>query len=271
MGTMASEPGRILVFLARAGIFTKGVLYMVVGWLAATAAFGAGGRLTGSDGALLAVLRQPYGRVLLLVAAIGLFGYACWRITQAIADPDGDGTSAKGLALRASYVLRGGVYAALGWQALRVQRGLSVDSGGESDAADALFALPFGEWVLAIVGLGLIGYAAYEAWSAWSCRLPRDLDTRRLRAEAGDWAIAVSRFGLAARAVVFAVIGFTAIRAGISGSASDLEATGGALRILSLQQGDAGRWILAAVGLGLIAYGFYQLVHSRYLHIRRPS
>lgn len=268
---MASEPGCLLVLLARGGLFVKGVLYMVVGWLAASAALGTGGRLTGSDGALLTVLRQPYGRAMLLIAAIGLFGYAGWRVVQAIADPDGDGTSPTGMARRASYVARGVIHAALGWQALRVQRGLSVNSGGESDAADALFALPLGEWVLVVVGLGLIGYAGFEAWSAWSCRLPRDLDTRRLRAEAGGWAIAVSRFGLAARAVVFAVIGYTAIRAGISGSPSDLEATGGALRILSLQQGAAGPWILAVVGLGLIAYGFYQLVHSRYLHITKPS
>lgn len=268
---MASEPGRLLVLIARAGIFIKGVLYMVVGWLAASAAFGAGGRLTGSEGALITVLRQPYGRVLLLVAALGLFGYACWRITQAIADPDGDGNGAKGLTLRASYVARGVVYAALGWQALRVRRGLSVDSGGQRDAVAALFAVPLGEWVLVLVGLGLIGYAVFEARNAWSCRLPRDLDTRRLRAEAGDWAVSVSRFGLAARATVFAVIGVTAIQAGLSGSASEMEGTAGALRILSRQPGDVGRWILAFVGLGLIAYGFYQLIHSRYLHIRKPT
>jgi hypothetical protein len=268
---MASEPGRLLVLLARAGIFIKGVLYMVVGWLAASAAFGEGGRLTGSEGALVSVLRQPYGRVLLLVAALGLFGYAFWRVTQGIVDPDGDGTSAKGLTLRASYVVRGLVHAVLGWQALRVQRGLSVASGGESDAAGVLFALPFGEWMLGLVGLGLIGYAGFEAWRAWSCRLPGDLDTRQLRAEAGDWAVSVSRFGLAARAIVFAVIGSTAIQAGLSGRASEMEGTEGALRILSRQQGDAGQWILAVVGLGLIAYGFYQLVHSRYLRIRKPT
>ena len=268
---MASEPGRVLVLIARGGIFTKGVLYMVVGWLAATAAFGGSGRLTGSDGALLTVLRQPYGRLLLLVAAIGLFGYACWRVVQAIADPDGDGTSGKGLARRASYAVRGAVYAALGWQALRLHRGLSADSGGQREAVVALFALPLGEWVLVLIGLGLIGYAAFEAWKAWTCRLSRDLDTRQLRADAGNWAVTVSRFGLAARATVFAVIGATAVRAGLTGSASDMEDTEGALCILEGQPGAVGQWMLAFVGVGLISYGFYQLVRARYLHIRKPA
>jgi hypothetical protein len=60
--------------LARAGFLVKGVLYMVIGALAIQVAFRAGGRFTGTQGALTAVLGQPFGRTLLLVAAIGLFG-----------------------------------------------------------------------------------------------------------------------------------------------------------------------------------------------------
>jgi hypothetical protein len=265
---MTSKPGRYLVALARAGFFVKGVLYMVVGWLAASTALGAGGRLTSSDGALLTELRQPFGRVLLLVAAGGLLGYALWRFTQAVMDPDDDGSDWKGLATRATYVLRGGVYAALGWQALRVYRGLRVEGDGQREAAATLFSLPLGEWVLVLIGVALIGYAGYEGWRAYAARLPSDLDTRRLRSEAGAWAVAVSRFGLAARAIVFTLIGVTAIRAGLTGRASELEGTEGALRMLAHQPGEVGRWMLAVVSAGLIAYGFYQLVHARYLRMR---
>lgn len=265
---MTSTPGRLLVVLARAGFFVKGLLYMVVGWLAATAALGSGGRLTSSDGALLSVLRQPYGRALLLVAASGLLGYALWRFTQAIVDPDRDGNDLKGLAIRASYAVRGAAYALLGWQALRLYRGLRVEGDGQREAVDTLFALPLGEWVLVLIGVGLIGYAASEGRRAYQARLPSDLDTRRLRSEAGAWAVTVSRFGLAARAVVFTLIGATAIQAGLTGRAGDMEGTEGALRILAHQPGAVGRWMLAIVAIGLIAYGFYQLVHARYLRMR---
>lgn len=268
---MSPRPGRAIVLLARAGFFVKGVLYMVVGWLAASMALGAGGRLTSTDGALLAVLRQPYGRMLLLVAVMGLWGYALWRCIQAIADPDGEGTDGKGLLKRASYVLRGVLYAGLGWQALRLYRGLSVQSGDDSEAVDALVALPQGEWLLVLVGVGLIVYAGFEARRAWTCRLPSDLDISRLRSEAGNWSVAVSRFGLAARALVFAVIGGTAIQAGLNGRTSDMEGTEGALRILAGNPGAVGQTLLAVVGAGLIAYGFYQVVHARYLHIRRVA
>lgn len=265
---MTSKPGRVLVVLARTGFFVKGLLYMVVGWLAASTALGAGGRLTSSDGALLTVLRQPYGRVLLLVAAGGLLGYALWRFTQAIMDTDRDGTDWKGLAIRASYVIRGAAYALLGWESVRLYRGLRSEGDGQRDAVTTLFSLPLGEWLLVLIGLGLIGYAGYEGWRAYEARLPSDLDTRRLRSEAGAWAVTVSRFGLAARATVFLLIGATAIQAGVTGRASEMEGTEGALRILAHQPGEVGRWMLAAVSIGLMAYGFYQLVHARYLRMR---
>lgn len=270
---MAPRAHRIVAGLARTGFFTKGVLYMVVGWLAASAALGFGGRITSTDGALLAVLRQPYGRLLLLVAAVGLFGYALWRIVQAVFDPDDDGTGWKGLGLRATYLLRGLVHALLGWQAVRLYRGLRGSDGteGQEEAVRALFALPLGEWALVLAGAGLVAYAGSEIWKAWQCRLARDVDTGDLRADAGSWAVTVSRFGIAARAVVFVVIGVSAIRGGISGRAADVEGTEGALRALARQPGDIAQWMFAVISVGLIAYGFYQLLHARYRQIRRVT
>jgi len=271
---MAPDSNVVIAWLARLGFFTKGVLYVVVGWLAASTALGYGGRITSADGALIAVLRQPLGSVLLLIAAIGLFGYSAWRLVQAIVDPDNEGTDWKGLGKRATYVLRGVVHGLLGWQAVQLYRGLGGRQGqgeGEEEAARMLATWPFGEWVLVLVGIALIGYAFHEARRAWTCRLPSDLDTRQLRKEAGNWAVGVSRLGLAARATVFTVIGISVIRAGLSGRVSQVEGTEGALRSLAHQPGDVGRWVFIAVSVGLIAYGFYQMIHARYLHIRRVT
>src|SRR4029434_8648379 len=75
-------------WVARVGFLVKGVLYMVIGALALQVAAKAGGRVTGTRGALTTVLGQPFGRALLLVAALGLFGYAAWRVLQGFFDPD---------------------------------------------------------------------------------------------------------------------------------------------------------------------------------------
>ena len=82
-------------WLARMGFLVKGVLYMVVGALAIQVAAKAGGRVTGTSGALTTALGQPFGRTLLAVAAIGLLGYAAWRFLQGLFDPDGLGVKVK--------------------------------------------------------------------------------------------------------------------------------------------------------------------------------
>ena len=116
-------------WLARMGFLVKGVLYMVTGALALQVAAHAGGRVTGTRGALTTVLGQPFGRTLLLVVVVGLLGYAAWRILQGVFDPDRLGHDWRGLAIRVSFVVRGVVHAMLARQAFRLYRGLSAPSG----------------------------------------------------------------------------------------------------------------------------------------------
>src|SRR5687768_7964445 len=77
-----------IVRLGRFGLAAKGVVYLIVGALAIQAAFGSGGEVTDQDGAFRAVLRQPFGGVLLGILAAGLFAYMVWRIVQAVMNPE---------------------------------------------------------------------------------------------------------------------------------------------------------------------------------------
>ena len=56
-------------WLARAG-HDEGCVYVIMGGLAVLAALGAGGRVTGAKGALVALLSQPFGFVLLGIVAL---------------------------------------------------------------------------------------------------------------------------------------------------------------------------------------------------------
>ena len=98
---LAARPsaGKI-AWLARSGYAARGVVYLIVGGLAVLAALGGGGQTTDSKGALLTILQQPFGNVLLGLVALGLVGYAIWRLVQALMDTDHHGTDAKGLAIR---------------------------------------------------------------------------------------------------------------------------------------------------------------------------
>jgi hypothetical protein len=260
----------MLASLARGGFLVKGALYMVVGALALQVAARAGGRVTGTRGALTAVVGQPFGGTLLLVAAVGLFGYAAWRVLQGVFDPDRLGHDWRGLALRASFVARGVVHAAVGREAFGLYRGVSAPSStSEREVATEAFQWPLGDWFVVLAGFALIAFAVQQVYAAITCRLEPNLDIGRMRREAGDWAVGLSRFGVGARAVVFALLGWTIVLAGWSRDPSQVGTTTSSLITLAEQPGVLGRWLLGVTAAGFVAYGFYEILHTRYLHIRR--
>jgi hypothetical protein len=258
-----------LLPIARTGFLVKGILYAVIGVLALQLALREGGRVTGTRGALTLVLGQPFGRILLLIAAIGLVGYAAWRVLQGVIDTDRHGNGWKGLWLRSGYVIRGLLHLGLSVQAFRLYRGLGGGSENAQNKATAeLLRWPFGDFVVVLVGLGLIGFAIQQAWSAYVGKLEPGFDVTQLRQDAGKWAVVASRFGIAARAVVFALLGWSAVVGGFERDASEVDSTAGSLGTLASQPGALGRWLLGAVAVGFIAYGLYQMVHARYLRIQ---
>src|SRR5687768_7547256 len=103
----------MLEYVARLGYASKALIYAIVGALAILTATNRGGRITDTTGALRVVLTQPFGRSLLIVLAVGLCGYAVWRLLDAVVDPDRHGTDAKGLITRIGNAIRGAIYGAL--------------------------------------------------------------------------------------------------------------------------------------------------------------
>lgn len=253
--------------LARLGFLAKAVLYVTIGALAALAALGEGGQAgPDSRGAMVALLRQPYGRALLGVIALGLFGYALWRIVEGITDPEGRGHGARGLALRARSLATAVLHGGLGYSALLLALGTGSGRGGGPQArhwtAQAL-ATPGGITALYLVAAAFITYGAYQLVQAARSKLARQLALGRLSARARAWVVGTSRVGIAARGVVFGMVGVLLARATARRDPSEAGGIGDSLRELVT----LGRWPFAAVAVGLIAYGVYQAINARYRRI----
>jgi Domain of Unknown Function (DUF1206) len=259
---------RWLESLARAGFAAKGIVYLILGTLVTQAAFGTGGRITDMRGALRTILREPYGRPLIGVLAAGLVGYALWRFLEAFADANRKGTKPKALGVRAGYAVSGLVYGSLAIYAWRLALH-APERGSGGTALDGWIDASVAGWLVPLAALGLIGYAIQQFASAWRGKLDSSVSAGEAAREAGGWVIAVSRFGIAARACVFVGIGVLLLTSRArSASAAAATDTTDSLRWLSdLPNGD---WVLAAVALGLGAYGVYQLVHARYRRIVAP-
>ena len=263
-----ARPGA-LELLVRTGFLVKGLLYIGIGALAMQVALRTGGRFTGTRGALAALLSQPYGRTVLLVAAAGLLAYGAWRVLQGLLDPDQLGREWGALGTRIGYVIRGLVHGALGWYALQLSRGLARATGSaEREAAIEALQWPFGEWLLVVVGLCLAGFAALELYEAATSRFEPNLQVDLMKREVGEWAVGVCRFGVGARAIVMIILGWAVMMAGVSGDPSEVGTTETSLRTIANQPAGTGRWLLGVTAAGLMAYGFYEILHARFLRIR---
>ena len=252
--------------LARVGYAAKAILYATVGILAAQAALGKGGGTTDTGGALRELLQAPYGRAMLIVIAVGLLGYTVWLFVRAATDAERKGHGAKGIALRLGDAVRGVAHGALALAAFRLARG--DGGGGRGDGArewaGRAMDVPFGEGLVWIAAAGVGGYGLYQLYRSWAAKLGRRLALGELPPDIARWVVAVSRFGIAARGVVFCFIAYFLARAAAQHDPSEAGGLKESLGALA----EVGRWPLAAVGLGLVAYGVYELVNARYRRIQ---
>lgn len=247
------------------GHVAKGVVYFLVGGLAVLAVAGKGGKVSSQEGAVRTIGQQPFGRFLLIAAGIGLFCYALWRLFQAVFNPERE-RGVKGAGKRIGRALGGLAHGALAVTAFQLGLGQrAADHAHESRVWIArVLAQPFGNELVAAVGLGLCGYAIFQFYCAAVSKFPEPLDGRT---SARRSVTAIARVGLAARGVVFSIIGVSFVKAGMAGSAGKTRELGGALRDVASQP--HGRVLLGVLAAGLVAYGVYQMVVAR--HGRSPG
>ncbi|MBV6626421.1 MAG: DUF1206 domain-containing protein [Rivularia sp. (in: Bacteria)] len=264
---ISHHPAAWIERLARFGYASKGTVYFLVGLLAVQAAFGKGGKTTGTEGALKTLVRQPFGQFLLAAIAIGLISYSMWRFVEAINDPEGKGKDLKGIATRLSYVANGLAYTALAWSAVQIIIGSASSGNGDAkqDWTARLLNQPFGQWLVGTIGAGVIAFGFYYIYRAFSAKFRRKLDLSELSSTEREWIIAICRFGLAARSIVFFLIGWFVIEAAYMARASQVGGLNEALETLAGQP--YGPWLLTFVALGLMSYGVYMVVQARYRNL----
>ena len=257
-------------WLARFGYAARGVVYLIVGYMALQAVIQHRRQPEDSTGALQHLLSQPFGRVLVGVLAVGLVGWVVWRCFQAIADPEQHGTDLSGLARRAAYLIGGLIYGGLALEAVRLLLGSA--SGGQSGEASAdhwtatVMQQPAGRWIIAGAGAAILAFGLVELVPAIRIDFRDKLDLASLSAAAQKRVIFLGRLGISARGLVFGVIGWFLLRA--AWEARSQEARGFAGALDALQDQPYGAWLLGGVSLGLICYGLFQLVQARYRVIR---
>lgn len=257
-----SNGKRVITVLARWGYAARGMVYLLVGGLAVLAAFGqGGGETTDSRGALESLLTAPHGRVVLGIIAFGLVGYALWRAIQAVIDTDSHGLGVKGIAIRSGLLISSFTHILLAGFAARLATALgqsSTESGNGSEGAVTwLMSQPAGRWLVAAVGVVIIGAGIAHGLKGWKARFHEHFD---MPPDIQRWAYPVCRFGLVIRGLVFLMIGGFFI---IAAYQFNPDEAGGLTEVFhTLQSQPFGPWLLTFVAVGLFSFGVYSLLEA---------
>lgn len=252
-------------FLARTGFVARALVYAIIGVLALKLALGVGGKLTNQQGALHTVANQPFGTVLLTLLAVGLGGYALWRLVRAALGHGPEGVD-KG-SDRVAALASGIVYAVL--CAIAVEILLGAGGGGSSGNTKkqtaGVLGWPAGKWIVGIVGVVLIGVALYQAYRGISKKFLDDSKTGEMGRRTKELIGWLGTTGHVARALVLALVGFFLIKAAVDFNPRAAVGLDGALaKIVHRSYGPLALGIVAA---GLIAFALYSLSDARYRKI----
>lgn len=244
--------------LTRIGFAGRGLLYLIVGWLALKL-----GRTEDPRGALEHVSRE-IGAPVLWALAIGFVAYGIWRVADAAFDSQGKGNDAKGVAGRLAGALSGLIHLGLALTAAKLALG-SGSGGDSSDSAEsgaaAVMGLPGGDLLLFGAAALLAVAGAAQLVIAATRRFRGHLSPR---AKDRWWVIAAGVGGHAARGIIFLAAAWLLLNAARRHEAEEAGALGDAL--VSLPDG-----LRAAVAAGLCLFGLYSLIEARFRIIPDPG
>lgn len=250
--------------LARAGFVSRGVIYGIIGILAVKLAIGSGGKTTGQSGALKTIAHQPFGRVLLIIVAIGLAGYALWRFTRALL---GHGTEDSDSAFdRIAAFASGIAYAVMCAIAVEILLGSNTSGAGSAKRPTAgVLGWPGGAWIVGIAGAALCGVALYQGYRGITQDFLKDSKTEEMSPAVRQWITRVGTVGHLARMVVFGLVGIFLLKAAMDFNPTKAVEVDGALA--KLANHTYGSYLLGVVAAGLIAFAAYSLSDARYRRI----
>jgi hypothetical protein len=249
--------------LARAGFVARGVIYGVIGILAVKVAVGAGGKTTNQSGALKTIAHQPFGKVLLILVAVGLAGYSLWRLVHVLV---GHGPEQRDSGLERLAAFGSGVtYAVICAIAINILRGSGGTSGSPQKPTAGVLGWPGGTWIVGLAGAVLCGVALYQGYRAFSKDFLADSKTEEMSPAVRKWITWIGSIGHLARMVVFGLVGVFLIKAAVEYNPNQAVGLDGALAKLANQP--YGSALLGIVAAGLVAFALYSLSDARYRRI----
>jgi hypothetical protein len=250
--------------LARLGLTARGVLYILIGWIAILVALGQTSHEADQQGALQLLAAQSYGLVSLWLIGIGFAGYSLWRLSEAAFGVTGEGN---GAGPRLKSLARAVVYGFFAYQTFKIISG----AGGGSQAAKqedmtaSIMHHSGGQWLVGIAGAVIVIVGVVLVIEGIRRKFMKFLQLSQLSPRARKLVERLGMVGTAARGAVFALAGVLVIDAAVTYNPS--KAGGIDKALLTLRDQPFGEFLLIIAALGLIIFGVYGLCEARWRRV----
>jgi hypothetical protein len=212
---------------------------------------------------LKTIAHQPFGKVLLILVAVGLAGYSLWRFIHVLLGHGPEHTDS-GLDRVAAFG-SGVVYALICAIAIEILLGSGASSGSAQKPTAGVLGWPGGSWMVGIAGAVLCGVAVYQGYRGISKDFLDDSKTEEMSPGLRKWVTWIGTFGHLARMVVFGLVGVFLIKAAVDYDPNKAVGLDGALA--KLANHSYGSMLLGIVAAGLVAFALYSLTDARYRRI----
>jgi hypothetical protein len=238
--------------LARFGFFARGLVYVLMGAVAARVALLQRGHATGPVDALARTLTGWTGGLLLAVVAAGLFAFVLFRAAQCVR------TRRRFAQIGYAGSALGNLFLAISAVRILFHLHAGEDAAGLRELGSRLVSTAWGRGALELGGAITVIAGGVEMVRALLDRLPADFTAAIMARGQKGWTTVLARVGVFAHGAVIAVAGYSVFRAGIESNPRALSGTEAALR--TIMRADTGLVLFALVAAGLLAYGLSLLV-----------
>lgn len=254
-----------LEYLARGGFIGYGIIHLLFAWIALQVALGGSGQDSDQSGALQEIAKQPFGKTLLIVIAIGLGAMAIWQAFEAAIGESGP-QDRRAMAERVLNGVRAVLYSYLAWTAVKVVQGADASMGDSNAGMTAgLMDSQGGRVLVGLVGLVVLGVGVGMAVYGYQKKFTRHLNTQQMSAGTRKPIIRLGMAGYLAKGTAYAIAGLLVVSAALNYDPEKARGLDSALKTLAGYSW--GVWLLVLIAAGIAAFGVYCLAQSKYRKI----
>jgi hypothetical protein len=246
---------------ARAGLVARGLMWTVIGVLAAQIALG-DHETADHQGALHTLKEQPLGAALLVLLALAFTAHAVYRLLEGTVGRREEKDEHKRWVKRAWSLCRVVAYGAL---AVTTVKYLVAGGSGEdaSKPTATVMNLPAGQLLVGLVGVGTV-----VGGVAQGVRGLREDFTKKLKMPSGPTGSAVRLIGtagLVGRGLVYVLLGSFLVQSAVTFDPDKAKGLDESLKTLARQP--FGTALLLVAVVSLLSFGIWSFAEARYRRV----